>query len=65
MKIGVVSSILTGGKLFFADFETPWCQFCVKMIEMSDLCYLGKSRLYHKNDIALTKFEQVCWSQEF
>ena len=28
-----------------ADFETPQCQFCTKMPEMSDLCYLGKTRL--------------------
>ena len=30
--------------LFLADFETPWCQFCTKIPEMSDLCYLGKTR---------------------
>ena len=30
--------------LFFADFETPLCQFCTKMAEVSDLCYLGKTR---------------------
>ena len=23
--------------IFFADFETPWCQFCTRMTEMSDL----------------------------
>ena len=23
--------------IFFADFETTWCQFCTRMTEMSDL----------------------------
>ena len=23
--------------IFFAEFETPWCQFCTRMTEMSDL----------------------------
>ena len=40
--VGAVSSILSGGNFIFADFETPRCQFCT---EMSDLCYLGKTRL--------------------
>ena len=44
--VGVVSSIPSGGNFIFADFETPWCQFCTKMPEMSDLCYLGKTRVY-------------------
>ena len=43
--VGVVSSIPSGGNLFFADFETPRCQFCTKMPEMSDLCYLGKNSI--------------------
>ena len=38
----VVSSIPSGGNFIFTDFETPRCQFCTKM---SDLCYLGKTRL--------------------
>ena len=41
-----MSSILSGGNFIFADFETPRCQFCTKMPEMSDLCYLGKTRVY-------------------
>ena len=45
---GVVSSIPSGGNFIFADFETPRCQFCTKMPEMSDLCYLGKARLLRK-----------------
>ena len=43
--VGVASSIPSGGNFIFADFETPWCQFCTKMPEMSDLCYLGKTRI--------------------
>ena len=43
--VGVVSSIPSGGNFIFADFETPRCQFCVKLPEMSNLCYLGKTRL--------------------
>ena len=43
--VGVVSSIPSGGNFIFADFETPQCQFCTKMSEMSDLFYLGKTRL--------------------
>ena len=34
--VGVVSSILSGGNFIFADFETPRCQFCTKLPEMSD-----------------------------
>ena len=44
--VGVVSSIPSGGQFIFADFETPRCQLCTKMPEMSDLLYLGKTRLY-------------------
>ena len=40
-----MSSIPSGGNFIFGDFETSWCQFCTKMPEMSDLCYLGKTRL--------------------
>ena len=43
--VGVVSSILSGGNFIFADFETEQCQFCTKLPEMSDLCYLGKTRM--------------------
>ena len=43
--VGVVSSIPCGGNFIFADFETPRCQFCTKLPEMSDLCYLGKTRV--------------------
>ena len=50
LVVGVVSSIPSGGNFIFADFETIQCQFCTKMPEMSDLCYLGKTRL-----IAYTK----------
>ena len=32
--------------LVFADFETLRWQFCTKLPEMSDLCYLGKTRLW-------------------
>ena len=41
--VGVVSSIPSGGNFIIADFETPRCQFCKKMPEMSDLCYLEKT----------------------
>ena len=44
--VGVVSSISSGGNFILADFETPRCQFCTKMPEMLDLCYLGKTRLF-------------------
>ena len=42
---GVVSSIPSGDNFTFAGFETPQCQFYTKLPEMSDLCYLGKTRL--------------------
>ena len=42
--VGVVSSIPSEGNFIFADFETPRCQLCTKLPEMSDLCYLGKTR---------------------
>ena len=42
-------------QFFFSDFETPWCQFCTRMPEMSDLCYLGKTRL------SFTCMLQECW----
>ena len=41
----VVSLIPSGGNIIFADFENRQSQFCKKMPEMSDLCYLGKTRL--------------------
>ena len=47
--VGVVISIPSEGNFIFADFETPGCQFCTKMPEMLDLCYLGKTRLYFTN----------------
>ena len=40
-----VSSIQSGGNFIFADYDTPRCQFCTKMPEKSDLCYLGKTRM--------------------
>ena len=43
--VGVVSLIPSGGNFIFADFETPRRPFCTKMPEMSDLCYLGKTRV--------------------
>ena len=46
--VGVVSSIPSGGNFIFADFETPRCQFCRKLPEMSDLCYLGKTRVHRQ-----------------
>ena len=45
LMVGVVSLIPSGGNVIFADFETRRCQFCTKLPEMSDLCYLGKSRV--------------------
>ena len=43
--VGVVSSIPSEGNFIFADFETLRCQFCTKMPEMSNLCYLGKTQV--------------------
>ena len=43
--VGVVSSIPIGGNLIFADYKTPRGKFCTKMPVMSDMCYLGKTRL--------------------
>ena len=40
----IVSLIPIGGNFILAHFETSRCQFCTKMPEMSDLCYLGKTR---------------------
>ena len=48
--VGVMSSIPSGGNFIFADFETPRCQFCTKMPEMSDMCYLGKTRLQRNTE---------------
>ena len=42
---GIVSLIPTGAKLYFAETLKPCCQFCTNMPEMSDLCYLGKTRM--------------------
>ena len=39
----------------FADFETPRCQFCTILPEMSDLCYLGKTRLMALKDFTAVK----------
>ena len=33
-------------------FETPRCQFCTKMPEMSDLCYLENTRLDGKSGLS-------------
>ena len=46
--------------LLFADFENPWCQFCTIMPEMSDLCYLGKTRLEWLNNIVPHSTVQNC-----
>ena len=40
----VVSSIPSRDNFIFADIETPRCQFCTKMPDMAELCYLGKTR---------------------
>ena len=53
----VVSSIPTGGNFIFADFETSGCQFCTKMTEMLDLCYLGKTRLSYLSAKKTHEFE--------
>ena len=47
-----MSTIPNGGNFIFAYFETPRCQFCTKMPEMSDLCYLGKTRLLCNDNVA-------------
>ena len=44
--VGVVSSVSSGGNFIFADFGTSRCQCCTKLPEMSDLCYLGKTRIF-------------------
>ena len=46
--VGVVSLIPSGANFIFADFETPRCQFCTKMPEMSDLCYLEKTQMLNQ-----------------
>ena len=43
--VGIVSSIPSEGNFIFADFVTPQLQLCTEMPEMSDLCYLGKTRV--------------------
>ena len=45
--ISVVTSIPAGDNFIFVEtvFKTPSCQFCTKMPEMSDLCYLQKPRV--------------------
>ena len=32
--------------IFFADFETLWCQFCTRMTDMSDLAIEEKLESY-------------------
>ena len=44
MTVGVVSLNPTGDN-FFAETLKPCCQFCTKMPEMSDLCYLGNTQI--------------------
>ena len=56
--VGVVSLIPSGGNFIFADFETPGCQFCTKMPEMPDLCYLGKTQL--GKNLELPSFILLC-----
>ena len=51
----MVGSIPSGGNFIFADFETLRCHFCTKMPEMSELCYLGKTRVEYK--IAKRKYD--------
>ena len=47
VMVGVVSSIPTGNNSVFAEtLKVPWCQFCTKMPQMSDLCYSGKTRIF-------------------
>ena len=59
-------SLIPSGDNFrsiFADFETPRCQFCTKMPEMSDLCYLGKIRMVvtlHTTELWSRKSERYC-----
>ena len=43
--VGVASSIPCWGNFTFVYFKTPRSQFCTKLPEMSDLCYLGKTRM--------------------
>ena len=57
--VGVVSSIPSGGNFIFADFETPRCQFCTKIPEVSDLCYLGKLYYYLNPFSCSGKFGQI------
>ena len=45
--VGVVRSIPTGGIFIFAETLKSCCQFCTEMPPMSDLCYLGKTRLIY------------------
>ena len=52
----MASSIPSGGNFIFADFETPRCQFCTKLPEMSDLCYLGKTRLTPQLNLKTNEF---------
>ena len=40
------------GSSFTADFETDWCKFCLKMPEMSDLGYIGKTWLLSMESIS-------------
>ena len=53
--VGVVSLIPKEGKFIFTDFETLQCEFCTKIPEMSDLCYLGKTHPDHPESPALTE----------
>ena len=59
--VGVVRSIPSGDNFIFTDFETPRCQFCTKMPEMSDLCYLGKTRLksIHRHGMRSVSLEMI------
>ena len=57
-RILIHSSIPSGGNFIFADFETPQCQFCTKMPEMSDLCYLGKTRI-NTLDTTFTGYQRL------
>ena len=57
---GIMSSIPTRGNLIYCWLRTPWCQFCTKLSEMSDLCYLGRTPL-KAIPIALTSIHGLCY----
>ena len=50
--VGVLNSIPAGNNFIFADSAPPRCQFCTKMPEMSDLSYLGTTRMKRQRQFA-------------